>query len=109
MAGAGVLTFTDENFESDVLASDRPVLVDFWAPWCGPCRMISPTIDELGREAGERFRIGKLNIDDSPYTPSKYGIDGIPTLLVFKGGEIVQRFTGVTGKDELQKALEAAL
>lgn len=109
MAGASVASFTDENFEAEVLDSDRPVLVDFWAPWCGPCRMIAPTIDELASEAGDRFRVGKLNIDDSPKTPMDYGVNGIPTLLVFKKGEVVQRFVGVTGKDELQRALESAL
>ena len=109
MAGAGVASFTDENFEAEVLGSDRPVLVDFWAPWCGPCRMIAPTIDELASDSGNRFHVGKLNIDDSPKTPADYGVNGIPTLLVFKKGEVVQRFVGVTGKDELQRALEAAL
>lgn len=109
MAAAGVLNFTDDNFEAEVLKSDRPVLVDFWAPWCGPCRLIAPTIDELASENGAKFSVGKLNIDDSPKTPSDYGVNGIPTLLVFKQGEVVQRFVGVTGKDELQRALEAAL
>lgn len=108
MAGAGVLEFSDSNFETEVLNSDKPVLVDFWAPWCGPCRMISPTIDQLAAENGDKFRIGKVNIDDSPATPAKYGISGIPTLLIFKGGQVVQRFTGVTDKQTLQKALDAA-
>lgn len=109
MAGAGVLDLTDNNFETEVLKSDRPVLVDFWAPWCGPCRMIAPTIDQLAAENGEKFRIGKLNIDDSPSVPSKYNVSAIPTLLLFKGGEVVNRFTGVTAKAELQKAMNAAV
>ena len=108
MAGAGVLEFTDENFEAEVLQSGAPVLVDFWAPWCGPCRMIAPTIEELAAEGSESFRVGKMNIDDSPGTPSKYGVSAIPTLLIFKGGDVVQRFTGVTGKADLQQALTAA-
>lgn len=108
MAGAGVLEFSDSNFEAEVLSSDRPVLVDFWAPWCGPCRMIAPTIDQLANENGDNYRIGKLNIDESPLTPAKYGISGIPTLLIFKGGEVVQRFTGVTDKQTLQRALDSA-
>jgi thioredoxin 1 len=108
MAGAGVLEFNDDNFESEVINSDKAVLVDFWAPWCGPCRMIAPTVDALARENSEKVRVGKLNIDDSPKTPVTYGISGIPTLLVFKGGKVVQRFVGVTSKDDLQKALNAA-
>lgn len=108
MAGAATLTFTDENFQTDVLASDKPVLVDFWAPWCGPCKIIAPVVDELAAETAGKFAVGKMNVDDSPGVSSRYGISAIPTLMVFKGGEVVQRFTGVTGKDELRKALEAA-
>lgn len=109
MAGAGVLEFTDENFDKEVLKSDQPVLVDFWAPWCGPCRLIAPTVDALASENSGRVRIGKLNVDDSPGVAAKYGISGIPTLLVFKKGQVVQRFVGVTGKDELQKALNSTV
>ena len=109
MAGVGVVDFTDENFEAEVLKSDRPVLVDFWAPWCGPCRMIAPTVEQLAQETGERFRIGKLNIDEAPNTPAKYGISGIPTLLIFEGGEVVGRFNGITSKSDLLNALEEAL
>lgn len=107
MAAAGVHEFTDDNFEAEVLQSDQPVLVDFWAPWCGPCRHIAPTIDALASENSGKVRIGKLNIDDSPSTPAKYGISGIPTLLVFKKGQVVQKFVGVTDKGEIQKALNA--
>ena len=109
MAGAGVAEFNDGNFETDVLGSDQPVLVDFWAPWCGPCRIIAPVIDQLAEESGEKFRFGKLNIDEAPQTPTKYNISGIPTLLIFKNGEEVHRFSGVQSKSEIQKALEAAL
>lgn len=107
MAGAATKTFSDGNFTTDVLSSPVPVLVDFWAPWCGPCKMISPVIDELAVEAAGRFVVGKMNIDDSPVTPSKYGVSAIPTLIVFKNGEVVHRFTGVTGKEELKRAMEA--
>ena len=106
MAAAGVVEVNDTNFESEVLNSDAPVLVDFWAPWCGPCKMIAPVIDELATENAERFRVAKMNIDESPTIPAKFGISAIPTLLVFNKGEVVQRFTGVTAKQELQKALE---
>lgn len=109
MAGAATMKFTDENFRSDVLESGTPVLVDFWAPWCNPCRMISPIIDELATENSGKFAIGKINVDESPNTAVKYGINAIPTILVFKNGEVVQRFQGLTAKEELRKALEAAL
>ena len=108
MAAAGVLELTDANFESEVLQSDAPVLVDFWAPWCGPCRMIAPTIDEIAGEGNGTYKVGKLNVDEAPNTSVKYGISGIPSILVFKSGEVVQRFQGVTGKDELVKALHAS-
>lgn len=108
MAGAATLTFTDENFATDVLGSSVPVLVDFWAPWCGPCKMISPTIDELAAETKGKFVVGKMNTDDSPNIPMRYGISGIPTLMIFKNGEVVQRFVGITGKEELRRALEAS-
>ena len=109
MAGAGVLEFTDDNFESEVLQSDLPVLVDFWAPWCNPCKMIAPTIDQLAENAAGKYQVGKMNIDNSAATPAKFGISAIPTLLVFKDGNIVQRFTGVTSKAEIEKALEAVV
>lgn len=108
MAGAGVVELTDDNFESEVLQSDKPVLVDFWAPWCGPCKMIAPTIDQLAKDNSAKIRVGKMNIDDSPGTPARYGISAIPTLLVFNNGEVVQRFTGITPKDQLQRALDSA-
>jgi thioredoxin 1 len=109
MAGAATIKFTDDNFRVEVLESGAPVLVDFWAPWCAPCRIISPIIDELATESAGKFSIGKINVDESPNTAVKYGITAIPTILVFKGGEVVQRFQGLTAKEELRKALEAAL
>lgn len=106
--GANVAEFTDTNFQIEVVSSSQPVLVDFWAPWCGPCRMIAPLIEELASEYAGSVKIGKLNIDDSPNAAGQYGVSSIPTLMVFKGGEVVERFVGVQPKNRLQKALDAA-
>jgi thioredoxin 1 len=107
MAG-NVSEFTDSNFQSEVLDSQSPVLVDFWAPWCGPCRMIAPMVEELAQEYKGSVKIGKINIDDSPSAATSYGVSSIPTLMIFKGGEVVDRFVGVQPKSRLQAALEAA-
>ena len=103
-----VSEFTDANFQSEVLDSAEPVLVDFWAPWCGPCRMIAPMIEELAGEYAGSVKIGKLNIDDSPNAAGSFGVSSIPTLMIFKGGDVVDRFVGVQPKNRLQKALDAA-
>jgi thioredoxin 1 len=103
-----VLEITDNNFESEVLKSSEPVLVDFWAPWCGPCRMIAPVVEELAGEYAGSVKVGKLNIDDSPNAAMNYGVSSIPTIMVFKGGEVVDRFVGVQPKSKLQQALDAA-
>jgi thioredoxin 1 len=100
--------FTDANFQQEVLKSGEPVLVDFWAPWCGPCRMIGPVIEELAGEYTGSVKIGKLNIDDSPAAAQSYGVSSIPTLMIFKGGEVVDRMVGVPTKARLQEALDAA-
>ncbi len=104
-----VLEFTDSNFQSDVLDTDQPVLVDFWAPWCGPCKMLAPTIEELAGEYDGRARIGKMNTDENPQTATAHQISAIPTVMLFKGGEVVERFVGVTPKDKFSAALDSHL
>jgi thioredoxin 1 len=96
---------TDSNFESEVLKCDLPVLVDFWAPWCGPCRAIAPVIDELIQEYAGRVKIAKMNVDENSSTPSKYGIRAIPTLILFKGGEVIEQITGAVSKGSIKDLL----
>jgi thioredoxin 1 len=108
MAG-NVLELTDANFQSEVLGSNQPVLVDFWAPWCGPCKMIAPTIDAVANDYLGKARVGKVNTDDNPRTATAYNISAIPALLVFKGGQVVDRFVGVVNKDKLITSLNAQL
>lgn len=107
MAG-NVQEFSDNNFEQEVLSSAQPVLVDFWAPWCGPCRMIAPMVEELAKENTGSFKIGKINIDDNPNAAQSYGVSSIPTLMIFKNGEVVERFVGVRPKNQLQAAIDQA-
>ena len=109
MAGPNTLTFSDVTFDKDVLSSEVPVLVDFWAEWCGPCRVMEPTIDAIATAYSGRVKVGKLNVDDNGGTAMRYNIRGIPTLLLFKGGQIVEQRVGIVGKSELQKMLEAQL
>ena len=99
--------FTDANFEAEVLKSEVPVLVDFWAPWCGPCQMMGPVITELAKEMGEKAGVGKINVDENGETSSKFGIMSIPALKIFKGGVVVKEFVGVQSKEALKKELEA--
>jgi len=101
-------TFSDANFRKEVLESKVPVLVDFWAPWCGPCKKMGPVVDELAAElAKEPFKVGKLNVDDNPATPSAFNIMSIPTLLIFRGGQPVDQMVGVQTKERLTEALKA--
>ena len=104
-----VVTITDAEFESSVLQSDKPVILDFWAEWCQPCKMLSPTVEAIADEYEEKIKVGKLNVDDNPNTATKYGIRGIPTLLFFKGGEVVQQMVGVKSKTEIKKVIDENL
>ncbi|MFA6183777.1 MAG: thioredoxin [Parcubacteria group bacterium] len=101
------IELTDDNFKKEVAESDKVVLVDFWAPWCGPCQMMGPIIDELSKEVGDRFKIGKINIDENPVSASEYGIMSIPAIKVFKSGKVVKEFVGVQNKNILKTELES--
>jgi thioredoxin len=103
------LEITDSSFQEVVLQSDKPVLVDFWAPWCGPCRMLSPVIEQLHNEFEGKAVIGKVNVDDNQQTAVEYGIRSIPTLLFFKNGEVVDKLTGVSPKEVIAEKLSAHL
>ena len=98
--------FTDDNFQSEVLASKHPVLVDFWAEWCGPCKMLGPVIERIATANEGRIIVGKLNVDENPETPQKYGIQGIPTLLFFKGGDLVNQIVGFQSQENIQRAID---
>ncbi|MEE2819135.1 MAG: thioredoxin [Planctomycetota bacterium] len=103
------LEFTDDNFQNEVLDADQPVLVDFWAEWCGPCRMLAPVIDELATEFDGKAKIGKVDIDANRDAAVNYGIQSIPSIIIFKNGEVVNKFVGISPKDDLANALEAAM
>lgn len=109
MAGLNTLILSDSTFDVDVLSSPLPVLVDFWAEWCGPCRMMEPTIDSIATDYAGKVKVGKLNVDDNGTTATRYGIRGIPTLLLFKEGRVVEQRVGAVGKTEVQKMLDSHL
>jgi len=109
MSSDKVVVITDAEFDSSVLQSEKPVILDFWAEWCQPCKVLAPTVEEIAGEYENIIKVGKLNVDDSPSTATKYGIRGIPTLLFFKGGKVVQQVTGVKSKAEIKKIIDENL
>ena len=108
MAGS-IIEVTDSSFEQDVLQSDLPVLVDFWAPWCSPCRAIAPVVEELLADYGLKLKVVKCNVDDNPKVPGKYGIRAIPTLIIFKGGNVSEQITGAVAKSQITAAIDKVL
>ena len=104
----GVLEIEDSDFDAEVVQSEKPVLVDFWAPWCGPCRAIAPVVEELAGTFGDKIKFAKCNVDDNPVTPGKFGIKSIPTLILFNGGEIVDKVIGIVAKSKLEEMLNKA-
>ncbi|KLU66454.1 MULTISPECIES: thioredoxin [Desulfosporosinus] len=109
MAGANVKTFTTANFDAEVLKSEKPVLVDFWAPWCSPCRMVAPVVEELADSYVGKMVIGKVDVDENGPIAGQYGVMSIPTLAIFKGGKLVDKIVGFRGKPDLVKMIEAQL
>ena len=106
---ANVLQVSDADFEAEVIRSNLPVLIDFWAPWCGPCKVIAPVVEELAGEYQGRLKVAKMNVDDNPLTPSRYGVRGIPNLIIIKGGVVKEQIVGAAPKAKLVQAIEGAL
>jgi thioredoxin 1 len=106
MASDAILEVTDGNFDQAVLKSDQPVMVDFWAAWCGPCKALAPIVDEVASAYNGKVRVGKMDVDRNPSTPQRYGVRGIPTLLIFKDGQVQEQIVGYVPKDQIQKRLE---
>lgn len=109
MASEKVCTFSDDNFEAEVLQSAIPVLVDFWATWCAPCKAIAPVVDAVAEEYDGKVKVGKVNVDENPSTPGKYGVRGIPTLILFKEGKVVDQVVGAVPKAQLEALIKKAL
>ncbi len=109
MSAEAVLHVTDDSFEKEIIKADKPALVDFWAPWCGPCKALGPTVEELAAEYKDRVIISKLNIDDNPATAGKYGVRSIPTLLLFKNGEVLDTVIGLVPKERLETLIKKGL
>ena len=106
MASNAIMEVTDSNFDQDVLKSDKPVLIDFWAAWCGPCRALAQIVDELATAYEGKVKVAKMDVDRNSATPMRYGVRGIPTLLVIKGGEVKEQIVGYVPKEQIQKALD---
>jgi len=109
MASEHIVELTDDNFDNEVLKSSVPVLVDFWASWCGPCKAIAPLIDEVAAEYQGKIKVGKVNVDDNPTAPSNFGVRGIPTLILFKNGDVVDQVVGAVPKNQLKTLIDKAL
>jgi thioredoxin len=109
MAEKNIAIVTDENFQTEILDAELPSLVDFWAVWCGPCRAIAPTVEELAQQYDGKVKFGKCNVDENPKTPAQFGIRAIPTLIVFKKGSVVEQITGAVSKSTLETAIKKAL
>ncbi|MFZ5569394.1 MAG: thioredoxin [Thermodesulfobacteriota bacterium] len=103
---AGIIEIDDSRFETDVMKSQQPVLVDFWAPWCGPCRAMAPVLEDLSKSFGDKIKIMKCNVDDNPVTPAKFEIKSIPTLIFFKDGKVFEQIVGITTKSKLEETIK---
>ena len=109
MSSENIVTLTTGNFDEETKKADSPILVDFWAEWCGPCRMVAPVLDQIAKDYGGRARVGKVNVDEHSGIASRYGVQSIPTLLLFKGGKVVEQYIGACSKDVLAKLIDKHL